>query len=322
MSNDVKPVGETPQAGCAARPAALLARRSGTRGGRQRGLRGRGPHPRQHLPLGGTDAPVPVPGPARAHGLRGDRGAGRRRRRGSPCPCPARAAGLCPCRLAGRRDGTDPTSSRAAARARTHASSVDRAVREAAGLDPEPPEEWAEVLRFVARMTDAAERRDSGWVQEDSPSRRCAAPSGPCRPRRRRNAGSPASGSWPGTGRPRAAAVAPSKARAPNDRCRRRHRAGSPGRRPQRAHLAAHRRPRRDRRAALGADRRDLEDADCRHRLRVASHGRLRAGRVPARRRLPPRQGQEDAHRSGTRSTSAPSAASQSSSASTGSATA
>ena len=62
----------------------------------------------------------------------------------------------------GDGDGTDPTSSRAAARARTHASSVDRAVREAAGLDPEPPEEWAEVLRFVARMTDAAERRDLG----------------------------------------------------------------------------------------------------------------------------------------------------------------
>ena len=51
---------------------------------------------------------------------------------------------------------------RAAARARTHGSKVDRAVREAAGLDPEPPEEWAEVLRFVARMTDAAERRDLG----------------------------------------------------------------------------------------------------------------------------------------------------------------
>ena len=35
-------------------------------------------------------------------------------------------------------------------------------MREAAGLDPEPPGEWAEVLRFVARMTDAAERRDLG----------------------------------------------------------------------------------------------------------------------------------------------------------------
>ena len=67
---------------------------------------------------------------------------------------PARAAWL------GDEDGTDQASARAAARARTHASSVDKAVREAAGLDPEPPEEWAELLRFVARMTDAAERRD------------------------------------------------------------------------------------------------------------------------------------------------------------------
>ena len=68
----------------------------------------------------------------------------------------ARAAWL------GDEEGADPASARAAARARTHASRVDRAVREAAGLDPEPPEEWAEVLRFVARMTDAAERRDLG----------------------------------------------------------------------------------------------------------------------------------------------------------------
>ena len=35
-------------------------------------------------------------------------------------------------------------------------------MREAAGLDSEPPEEWAEALRFVDRMTDAAERRDLG----------------------------------------------------------------------------------------------------------------------------------------------------------------
>ena len=33
-------------------------------------------------------------------------------------------------------------------------------MREAAGLDPEPSEEWSEALRFDARMTDAAERRD------------------------------------------------------------------------------------------------------------------------------------------------------------------
>ena len=68
----------------------------------------------------------------------------------------ARAAWL------GDEEATHPASSRAAARARTHGAKVDRAVLEAAGLDPEPPEEWAEVLRFVARMTDAAERRDLG----------------------------------------------------------------------------------------------------------------------------------------------------------------
>ncbi len=68
----------------------------------------------------------------------------------------ARAAWL------GDGEGESPASTRAAARARTHGEMVDRAVREAAGLDPEPPEEWAEVLRFVDRMTDAAERRDLG----------------------------------------------------------------------------------------------------------------------------------------------------------------
>ena len=37
---------------------------------------------------------------------------------------------------------------------------VDRAVREAAGLDPEPSPEQAELLRFVSRMAEAAEDRD------------------------------------------------------------------------------------------------------------------------------------------------------------------
>ena len=37
---------------------------------------------------------------------------------------------------------------------------MDRAVLEAAGLDSELPGEWAELLRFVRRMTDATERRD------------------------------------------------------------------------------------------------------------------------------------------------------------------
>ena len=37
---------------------------------------------------------------------------------------------------------------------------VDRAVREAAGLDKEPSEEQAELVRFIARMAEAAEARD------------------------------------------------------------------------------------------------------------------------------------------------------------------
>ena len=67
---------------------------------------------------------------------------------------PARAAWL------GDEEGEHPVSVRAAARAKAHGAAIDRAVREAAGLDPEPPEDWSEVLRFVALMTDAAERRD------------------------------------------------------------------------------------------------------------------------------------------------------------------
>ena len=62
----------------------------------------------------------------------------------------------------GDGEGEHSASARAAARARAHGAAIDRAVREAAGLDPELPEDWDEVLRFVARMTDAAERRDLG----------------------------------------------------------------------------------------------------------------------------------------------------------------
>ena len=62
----------------------------------------------------------------------------------------------------GDETGDLPASARAAARARVHGEKIDRAVREAAGLDPEPSEEWSEVLRFVDRMTDSAERRDLG----------------------------------------------------------------------------------------------------------------------------------------------------------------
>ena len=65
---------------------------------------------------------------------------------------PARAACL------GDGDGEHPASATAAARARAHGAAVDRAVREAAGLDPEPPEDWSHALRFAALMTDAAEQ--------------------------------------------------------------------------------------------------------------------------------------------------------------------
>ena len=78
--------------------------------------------------------------------------------------CLALRALLVPARAAWRGDeeGEHPASAKAAARAKALGAAVDRAVREAAGLDPEPPEDWSKVLRFVARMTDAAERRDLG----------------------------------------------------------------------------------------------------------------------------------------------------------------
>ena len=53
-----------------------------------------------------------------------------------------------------------PASARAAERSRREGAAIDRAVREAAGLDDELTGEQADLLRFVARMTDAAERRD------------------------------------------------------------------------------------------------------------------------------------------------------------------
>lgn len=52
------------------------------------------------------------------------------------------------------------TSQRGAERLGRLRETVDRAVREAAGLDGEPSPEQAELLRFVARMSEAAEDRD------------------------------------------------------------------------------------------------------------------------------------------------------------------
>ncbi len=54
----------------------------------------------------------------------------------------------------------DAASQRGAERLKRLRETVERAVREAAGLHGEPSPEEAELLRFVARMADAAEDRD------------------------------------------------------------------------------------------------------------------------------------------------------------------
>ncbi|MDE0282047.1 MAG: hypothetical protein OXN16_13385 [Gammaproteobacteria bacterium] len=56
--------------------------------------------------------------------------------------------------------GRDPESKKAADRAAKLTRGIEHAVREAAGLDPELEKGHVELLRFVARMADAAERRD------------------------------------------------------------------------------------------------------------------------------------------------------------------
>lgn len=56
--------------------------------------------------------------------------------------------------------GPDATPSRRTDKLRRLGSQVDRAVREAAGLEGEPFPEQTELLRFIARMADAAEARD------------------------------------------------------------------------------------------------------------------------------------------------------------------
>ena len=54
----------------------------------------------------------------------------------------------------------DAASQRGAERSKRLREAVDRAVREAAGLHAAPSPEEAELLRFVARMAEAAEDRD------------------------------------------------------------------------------------------------------------------------------------------------------------------
>ena len=83
-------------------------------------------------------------------------------------------------------EGPAPASTRAAERHRRHAGAVERAVREAAGLAPELPPEWATLLGLVERMVDAAERRDLGVGATPAgvafpPARRRVRPAAPAR---------------------------------------------------------------------------------------------------------------------------------------------
>ena len=56
--------------------------------------------------------------------------------------------------------GSGPVSTRTEERVRREGAVIDRAVREAAGLQKGPTVEEAELLRFVGRMLEAALRRD------------------------------------------------------------------------------------------------------------------------------------------------------------------
>ncbi len=62
------------------------------------------------------------------------------------------------------------SSQRGAERLKRLNGIVDRAVRESAGLDAEPSPEQAELLRFVARMAEAAEDRDLPGARDGAAS--------------------------------------------------------------------------------------------------------------------------------------------------------
>ena len=62
------------------------------------------------------------------------------------------------------------SSRRGAERLKRLGGTIDRAVRESAGLDAEPTHEQAELLRFVARMAEAAEDRDLPGARDGAAS--------------------------------------------------------------------------------------------------------------------------------------------------------
>jgi len=67
---------------------------------------------------------------------------------------------LLPAPAAWLGEGPPATAGRPAERHRRHTAAIERAVRDAAGPPAELAAEWATLLGLVARMVDAAERRD------------------------------------------------------------------------------------------------------------------------------------------------------------------
>ena len=120
-------------------------------------LRGPGPRAGQHLPTGRATQALPFPGGPRGDDERGDEdlggpGGGRVREA-------ALYALLAEASVAWL--GADAAHSlRPTDRMRRLCGRVQVAVLEAAGLDGEPSAEQAELLRFIARMAEAAEARD------------------------------------------------------------------------------------------------------------------------------------------------------------------
>ena len=83
-------------------------------------------------------------------------------------------------------EGPAAAAGRSAERHRRHTAAVERAVREAAGLPAELPAEWSTLLGLLARMVDAAERRDLGAGAAPAgvafpPARRRVRPAAPAR---------------------------------------------------------------------------------------------------------------------------------------------
>ena len=184
---------------------------SGTGGGRQRGLRGRGPCARQHLPLGRTGKAFPTPWPSTRSRpqRRSKRWTASPTRIAAPLPCtrcwplPVPPGWATRTARTRRRPGRRHAPETNGTKCRQGGARGRRARPGAAGR----------VGRGAALHRPHDRRRRAPRLARGR--RRIPLPAAAPhhqahgRPRRRQNVGSPASGSWPGAGRPRAAAVAP-----------------------------------------------------------------------------------------------------------------